>query len=65
MDESDEVTYMIEHDEDMTEFILTVKASSSMSPDEFCMSLSSLVSDIEKDPEAYFVNFQLTNKGNH
>lgn len=65
MNDNDEITYLIEHDEYYKTFLISVISPKTMTGREFAKSLKSLLIDIEQDPDQFFESFVATTADKH
>lgn len=59
--DKDEIDFLIEHDEEMKSFFITISTQESLSPEELIGCLRSLASDIETDPKEFLRGFSAYN----
>lgn len=65
MEDNDELTFLVEFDEDFTHFMLTLISPTPMVADDVLKSFESLLDDIRVNPEEYFRNAQKANLQHH
>ena len=61
MKDDDEVEFLVEHDEEMKNFFITISSKSDFAPEELAACLRSLAADIEKDPKLFLKGFSAYN----
>lgn len=59
--DEDEIQFLVEHDEDMKSFIITISTAISLSPEDLTACLRGLASDIEADPNEFLRGFSAYN----
>ena len=65
MKDDDEVVFMLEHDEYMRNFIISIVSPSSMEPDDLAACLITLSDDMTNHPEQFFKYKLATNTESH
>ena len=57
MQDEDEVVMLVEHDEYMQKFFVTISTGKVLEMNEFAACLRSLAEDIDKDPDQFLNSF--------
>jgi len=60
-DYEDEIDFLIEHDEEMKSFFITISTEVSLSPEELIGCLRALACDIEDCPKEFLTGFSSYN----
>ena len=65
MQNEDEVTFLVEHDELMQNFFITINSTGCLKMSELSACIRSLAEDIDKDPEGFLLGFSLHAEEGH